>query len=97
MIQQIKINDVRHLYKQIKSVLIWTRYYEVLIRKGRRYYITYGMADCEAGVFQFKEKAAQRSEVIGWQEITGKTIDEIMGVADSSKLQCRNDVKNKSK
>jgi hypothetical protein len=49
------------------------------------------MADCEAGVFQFKEKAAQRSEVIGWREITGKGIDEIMGVADSSKLQCRNE------
>jgi phage antirepressor YoqD-like protein len=96
MIQQIKYSEVKGLYKQIKSILIWTRYYEVLIRKGRRYYITYGMADCEAGVFQFKEKAAQRSEVIGWREIEGKGIDEIMGVADSSKLQCRNE-KVKSK
>ena len=75
-IRSVNINEVKHLYKQAKSILIWTRYYECLVKKNGCYFVGFGMWT-ELG-FAFKDRRLWGCEVIGWREIGQKDINEVM-------------------
>ena len=89
---------VKDQYKRTKSILIWTRYYEVLVRCNDAYFVLYGMCATEHGQFSFLHKGFTSAKVLGWKEIGFKDINEIMSVPDDTKhKQCRNQNKVKSK
>ena len=76
MIKKVSYSKVKHQYKQVKSNLLWLKYYELLVKQVKSYYITYAYY-YEVG-FSLTEKKLNNAEIIGWKEIGIKDIDEII-------------------
>jgi len=70
--------SVKSQYKRAKSILIWTRYYEVLVRFNDAYFVLYGMCATEHGQFSFLHKGFTGAKVLGWKEIGHMDIEKIM-------------------